>query len=99
MRLRPCWMVGLMLPLVACGPKMDGSRVAGRLVVITNSDSAPFTINRIVANGSPENASCNGYPATTLNPGESYTTTFIICGPVNTLDVETDLGTTTLTAS
>ena len=84
----------LALTLCSCGPKLKGSvdRIAGRSVIVENTDTSSFTIQRIVANGSPENSSCNDYPNKSLAPGESYSTTFLVCGPVHEFRVETDRG-------
>ena len=73
---------------------VDG--VTGRLVTVQNADSSNFIVQRIVANDSPENASCNDYPNKALTPGASYTGTFLVCGPVHKIRIETDLGSQTL---
>jgi hypothetical protein len=78
--------------LAACAPKLEATRVLERVVSITNKDSRSVTLTRIVANGEDGNSNCNVYPHTSLAPGESYQTTFILCGNVASLRVETDVG-------
>lgn len=79
--------------LSACGPKMTATRYLERGLSLTNSDSSAFTINRIVVNGEDNNSSCNDYPSKSLSPGEAYTTTFLMCGNVKAIRIETDKGT------
>lgn len=80
--------------LSACSPKLSGTvdGIAGRLVTVVNEGDTSLTIQRIIANDSPENSSCNDYPNKVLGPHESYSTTFVICGPVRVFRVETDQG-------
>lgn len=87
--------LALLLPLAACGPKIEVStdRVAGRLITVTNRDTVSFTLKRIVANSSPENPLCNDYPNQKLAPDESWSGTITLCGTITELRVETDRGT------
>lgn len=95
------WRRAMFLPLLvlaACsGPKMDATRTLGRGVTIENTDAGAFRIDRIIANGSPENTNCNNYPGRTLAPGETYTTVLWLCGTITRVDVVTDKGTASLT--
>ena len=87
------------LLLAACEepPKFAATRTLWRGVTITNIDERPFLVKRVVANESPENSNCNNYPSTSIAPGESHTMVFLLCGNVGTVQVQTDLGSTTLT--
>jgi hypothetical protein len=82
--------------LAACGPKMEGDIAMTRMVTITNTDASAFTIRKIVANDRANDGDCVDRPGKTLQPGETYTTTFIVCGSVASVSVETDRGTTAL---
>lgn len=87
-----------LLALAACsGPKMDATRTLSHGVTIENADADAFRIDRIIANGSPENSNCNNYPGRTLAPGETYTAVLWLCGTITRVDVVTDKGTTSLT--
>lgn len=90
----PC--LCLILALAGCGPRIEGSIALTRVVTIRNADTTPFTVTRIVANGNESDGNCIDRPNQTLAPGESYTTTFVICGAVASVSVETDRGSTTL---
>lgn len=79
--------------LAGCGPRLDGERIAGRTVTVTNREARPVTLTRIVANDADGRTECVEEPATTLPPGRTYTTTFFLCDEVREVDVETDLGT------
>ena len=68
-----------------------------RGVTVRNADSSSFTINKIVANNNDDDPSCVDTPGRTLMPGDSYSTTFVICGSINSVRVDTDKGSTTLT--
>jgi hypothetical protein len=86
-----------LLSLEGCSPQMEASRALfGREVTITNTDTHSLTITRIVANRSTDNGSCIERPNRTLAPGESYSTTFVVCGSVANISVETDYGTSFL---
>ncbi len=83
--------------LVGCGPQISAQRdgVAARVISVTNKDSRHFTIDHIVANDKVSDSSCTDRPSAsvaTLAPGESYTTTFFVCGPVDRITVYTDAG-------
>lgn len=80
--------------LASCGPRIHAQvdKVTGRLVTITNADTQSFVLQRLVANGDAQSASCNDSPNKSLAPGESYSTTFIVCGAVTSISVETDRG-------
>jgi hypothetical protein len=77
------------------GPSIEADRRLGWLMTIKNTDGRSFQIQRIVANNNPGNSNCNDYPARTLVPGETYNTTFFLCGHVTVLTVETDRGAST----
>ena len=79
--------------LAACGPRLEGERIAGRTVTVTNREEQPVALTRIVANDADGRAECVEEPATTLVPGRTYTTTFFLCDEVREVDVETDRGT------
>lgn len=84
--------VGCALLLAGCGPRLEGERVAGRTIVITNNGSDPLAIKRIIANDQTNRTECVDLPATTLGASRSYTTTFFYCEEVREVDVETDQG-------
>ena len=83
------------LALVGCGPKMEGHLLLGRVVSITNKDESSFTIEKIVANRNHDDT-CTETPDKLLEPGETYNTTFFICGSVSEIEVDTDRGDTFL---
>jgi hypothetical protein len=86
-----------LLALTGCGgPKMEASRLIGRVVTITNKDQGAFTIQRLVANDNDKAAECVSTPNASVAPGGSYTETFFVCGHVSKLAVYTDRGETTL---
>lgn len=82
----------LPLALAACGPKVDARRYVGRVVEITNHDTQTIHVTRIVANAGDGQSSCNDFPNVTLAPGQSYSTTFMVCGEVRELKIETKEG-------
>ncbi|WBQ08942.1 hypothetical protein L2D01_08510 [Hyphomonadaceae bacterium ML37] len=76
---------------------MEITRVLGGGILITNTDDTAFTVERVVANGSPENGNCNNYDRVTLAPGRSHTVVFLLCGTVSRLEVRTNRGTGSFT--
>lgn len=95
--LRRGWAFLPLALLAACGgPSMNASRTLGRGIIIENTDTEAFTINRIIANGSAENGNCNNYPNRTLAPGSTYTVVFWLCGNIQKIEVQTDRGTSFL---
>jgi protein involved in sex pheromone biosynthesis len=89
--------IAIVLALAGCGPKIEANRaVAGRVVTIRNIDDHSFTLRRVVANNNDSDSNCVDNPTTTLAPGESYTTTFMVCGSVASLSVETSEGSVSL---
>ena len=80
--------------LGGCSPEMDARMtLAGRRVTLTNTDNRAYRIERILVNGKDDNGDCIQTPATTLGPGESYSTIFPLCGSIATLSVKTNKGT------
>lgn len=92
MNIRRFWLIALPLLLTACGPKVDARRYVGRVVEITNRDTQTIHVTRIVANAGEGQSSCNDFPNVTLAPGQSYSTTFMVCGEVKELKIETKEG-------
>lgn len=95
--MRPVVLLGALGLLASCDavldpPKMSATRYFGRGITVTNDDTRAFQVQRIVANGSPENTNCNNYPNHTLAPGETQTVAFLLCGNIRQLDIETDIG-------
>lgn len=81
------------LLLAACsGPEMKVTRAFGGGVLIENTGEKAFTVERVVANGSPDNSNCNNYTRRTVQPGGAHTVVFLLCGSVNRLEVQTDQG-------
>lgn len=78
--------------LTACGPQIEAELIAGRTVRIINMDDERIGIAKIVANDADGRAECVDEPGSTLDPERSYTTTFMLCEEVRTVDVHTDRG-------
>lgn len=97
MRFRSLALALAIILLEGCGPQMEGrTSLMGRALTITNTDTHPYTIERILVNGNSGNGDCIERPNRTLAPGESYSTTFILCGSVGKISVDTDEGTSFL---
>ncbi|MFT4251426.1 MAG: hypothetical protein QM608_02965 [Caulobacter sp.] len=95
--LRPVALLGALGLLTSCDavlnpPKMSVTRYLWRGITVTNDDTRSFQVQRIIANGSPENANCNNYPNHTLAPGETQTAVFLLCGNIRQVEVATDIG-------
>lgn len=90
----------LILPycvLVAgCGPNIEAETIANRVVMLTNAEDEPLTIQKIVANDRRGRAECVDTPGAELGPGRTYTKTFFYCDDVTEVDVETDRGSVTI---
>lgn len=80
--------------LTGCGPDLRAETIANRVVMLTNAEDEPVTIQKIVANDSPGRAECVDTPAAQLGPGRTYTKTFFYCGELREVDVETNSGST-----
>jgi hypothetical protein len=68
--------------------------MAGRYVTLRNTDSNSFRIRRIVANEAQDSESCTVRPNRQLARGQTYYLSFVNCGAVTNLEIETDRGTT-----
>lgn len=65
---------------------------SGRRISIQNVGDHVVRVLGIVANSGHGDENCTDRPARALAPGETYETTFFICGPVDYIEVETDEG-------
>jgi hypothetical protein len=65
---------------------------SGRRIAIQNVGDHVVRVERIVANSGHGDENCIDRTARPLAPGEIYETTFFICGPVDSVEVETDEG-------
>ncbi|MFN3726438.1 MAG: hypothetical protein ACK4SZ_09040 [Allosphingosinicella sp.] len=90
----------LILPIcagvAACGPNIEAETIANRVVMLTNAEDEPITIQKIVANDRPGRAECVDTPGAQLGPGRTYTKTFFYCDELTEVDVETDRGSVTI---
>lgn len=90
----------LILPIcavvAACGPNIEAETIANRVVMLTNAEDEPITIQKIVANDRPGRSECVDTPGAQLGPGRTYTKTFFYCDELTEVDVETDHGTVTI---
>jgi hypothetical protein len=79
--------------LAGCGPRIEAETIANRVVMLTNAEDEPLTIQKIVAHDRPGRSECVDTPGTQLGPGRTYTKTFFYCDDVREVAVETDRGT------
>ena len=82
--------------LAGCGPNIEAETIANRVVMLTNAEDEPITIQKIVANDRDGRAECVDTPNAQLGPGRTYTKTFFYCDEVRQVEVETDRGSVTI---